>query len=134
MSDVFVYDRFEPGTVLGETTITVDAALTQGWRHIFGDAQEDGAGEAAEGAGLAVVMMMRAYLGIVTPRPPGNVHSRQRLSMRGVPRPGESVRTVMRCESKEMKRERRYVELRATGSGENGRPIYDGYLTLIWAA
>jgi hypothetical protein len=134
MSEIFTFDKFQPGTVLGETVVTFDAVLAQGWQRIFGDAPQDGANDAAEGAGLAVVMMMRAYLGVVTPRPPGNVHSRQRLAMQGVPRQGEAIRTVMRCESKELKRERRYVELRATGTGDGGRPIYDGLLTLIWAA
>lgn len=134
MSEIFTFERFAPGTVLGETTMTFDAALSQGWQRIFGDSAGDSANGAAEGAGVAVVMMMRAYLGVVTPRPPGNVHSRQRLSMRGVPRQGEAIRTVMRCESKELKRERRYVELRATGTGDGDRPIYDGRLTLIWAA
>lgn len=134
MNETFTFERFEPGAVLGEATVTFDAALAQGWQRIFGAGAEDGANGAAEGAGVAVVMMMRAYLGVVTPRPPGNVHSRQRLSMRGVPRKGEAIRTVMRCESKELKRERRYVELRAIGTGDGGRLIYDGRLTLIWAA
>lgn len=134
MSEVFTFERFEPGTVLGETTAAFDAALSQGWQRIFGSSAQAGANGAAEGAGVAVVMMMRAYLNVVAPRPPGNVHSRQRLSMRGVPRQDEVIRTVMHCESKEIKRERRYVELRAIGTGDGGRSVYDGRLTLIWAA
>lgn len=126
-SDVITFDRFAPGAVMGEAVEVFDAALGARWRRLFGES-------AAEGAGVAVVMMMRAYLGIVAPRPPGNVHARQQLLLAALPRAGEAIRTVVTCESTELRRERRFVTLRATGTGEGGRAVYDGRLTLIWAA
>lgn len=131
MSRVILWEDFQPGQDLGAITQTFDATLSQAWQGIFGSA---GAGTAAEGASIAVAMMMRGYLGVVTPRPPGNVHARQRFTLHASPVQGEAIRTRVTCLGKEMKRERRYVELDVRGTGRDGRAIYDGILTLIWAA
>jgi hypothetical protein len=134
MSTVITFEDFNPGAVMGESVEVFDEKLAQGWQKIFGDQPADGANGAAEGASLAVVMMMRAYLNVVAPRPPGNVHARQRFSLESPPRQGEAIRTVIACVEKAFKRERRYVELQARGTGEEGRPIFTGRMTLIWAA
>jgi hypothetical protein len=134
MKAVVTYDDFVPGQILGETTESFDPALTDGWQRIFGARPEDGAGGAAEGAGIAVVMMMRAYLAVVTPRPPGNIHGRQAFALVDAPRLGERIRTVVTCVDKQIKRDRRQVELQTQGTGEGGRLICTGRMTLIWAA
>lgn len=134
MSAVITFDDFRPGSLLGETSEKVSEELAAHWQRIFGDRPEDGAAGPAEGAGLAVVLMMRAFLRVVVPRPPGNVHARQRFSLLNQPHSGETVSSVVHCVGKELRRERRYVELQVQGSGEDGRPIYAGHLSLIWAA
>ena len=131
MTQPILWNDFRPGASLGEITQPFDDSLSSAWRGIFGSAD---AGTPAEGAGIAVAMMMRGYLNVVTPRPPGNVHARQRFTLEAAPRPGEAIRTVVTCLSKELKRERRYVDLDVRGTGEGGRSIYTGILTLIWAA
>ena len=131
---VITFDDFRPGTVLGDITEVASDTLAERWQRIFGARTEDGAGGAAEGASLAVVMMMRAYLGVVTPRPPGNVHARQHFNLQAPPHRDEAVRSVVSCATKEMRRGRRYVELLAQGSGDGGRAIYTGRLSLVWAA
>ena len=83
---------------------------------------------------MAVVAMMRAYLHVVAPRPPGNVHARQQLQMHALPRLGESMRIAVTCAGKELRRERRYVDLRVRATGEGGRALFEGLLSLIWAA
>lgn len=127
-----LFEDFQPGAVLGEQVQIYDAQQAQRWRAIFGAA--DGAHSAAEGASMAVVNMMRAYLQLVTPRPPGNMHARQQLHMQAIPAPGEAIRVVLSCVGKEMRRERRYVELKAQGTGTGGRALFDGLITLVWAA
>ncbi len=134
MSPPIIFDDFQPGRVLGEHVETYGPELASRWQHIFGNPPDEGADAAVEGASVAVVVMMRAYLGIVTPRPPGNVHARQRFSLADPPRPGETIRSVVACVSKELKRGRRCVELQVRGTGEGGRSIYGGSMTLIWAA
>lgn len=131
MNQVILWEHFEPGVELGAITQVFEPSLAEGWRSIFG---ESDAGVRAEGAGIAMAMMMRGYLGVVAPRPPGNVHARQRFTLDAPPAPGESIRTVVTCLSKEFKRERRYLDLEVRGTGEAGRSIYAGVLTLIWAA
>lgn len=130
MSGPILFDDFRPGAVMGESVQTLSPALAERWRRIFGD----DAGDGAEAAGLLVVSMMRAYLAVVAPRPPGNVHARQRLRLQELPRSGEAVRHVVRCLGKELRRERRYVDLELVGTGAEGRTLYTGTMSLIWAA
>ena len=134
MSGPIRFDDFVPGRDMGATEVTYSDDLARRWQRIFGSATDGGAGGAAEAAGMAVVTMMRGYLNVITPRPPGNVHARQQLTVHALPRAGEVIRTTMSCVGKELRRERRYVELQASGTGDAGRPIYTGRLTLIWAA
>ena len=130
MSQTILFEHFQPGVVMGETTEIFSAQLADRWHQIFGNAQQT----RARGAGLAVVMMMRAYLAVVTPRPPGNVHARQRFALQRAPEHGEPVTTRITCVSKELRRERRYVELEAHGRDATGAPMYHASMTLIWAA
>jgi hypothetical protein len=121
MSALYTYDSFTPGSVLGEWEEPLDARLLALW-------------EPARQAGLAVALMMRAYLNVVTPRPAGNIHARQALCVQGLPRSGERVRSTVRCLDKEIRGERRYLRLEVAGEGATGRPLYTGRMNLIWAA
>lgn len=129
-----LFEDFQPGALLGERVEVYDAEQARRWQAIFGDRPEDGAQGAAEGASMAVVNMMRAFLHVVTPRPPGNVHARQQLRLRELPRCGEAIRVTVHCAHKELRRERRYVDLQVRGTGTGGRALFDGVISLIWAA
>jgi hypothetical protein len=129
-----LYEDFVPGALIGEQVEAYDAEQAKRWQSIFGDEPEEGANGAAEGASMAVIGMMRGYLNAVTPRPPGNVHARQKFRMRGIPKADEPMRIVVRCSGKALRRERKYVELTVEGSGARGRALFDAVLTLIWAA
>jgi len=129
-----LFEDFQPGALMGECVQVYDAGQARRWQAIFGSQPEDGAEGPVEGVCMAVVNMMRAYLDVVAPRPPGNVHARQKLQMHGVPVQGESMRVTVVCARKEMRRERRYLELQVSGAGEGGRKLFDGLITLIWAA
>lgn len=132
MSAPILFDDFMPGTRMGETLLVYQSGLADQWEQIFGAPSGD-ADRAAEGASIATVMMMRAYMAVVTPRPPGNVHARQQIVLDGVPRLNETVRTQVSCAAKEIRRDRRYVELQVNATGDGGRAIYRGRMTLIWA-
>ena len=125
-----LFDDFVPGALMGERDEVYDAAQAARWQALFCAQGSDG----AEAASMAVVNMMRGYLNLVTPRPPGNMHARQRLQMRNLPEPGETIRIAVRCLSKEVRRERKYVELQVSGTGLQGRALFDAQLSLIWAA
>lgn len=134
MSAPILFDDFQPGVLMGEQVEVYDAQQARRWQAIFGDQPEDGANGAAEGASMAAVNMMRAFLHVVTPRPPGNVHAKQQLRMHAVAQQGEAIRVSVVCAGKEMRRERRYVELKVRGTGRDERALFDGLITLIWAA
>jgi hypothetical protein len=127
------FDDFVPGEMLGDDAQLLDEQLFSLWRQVFGDQTPEGA-DAGMAAGLALVAMMRSYMAVVSPRPPGNVHARQQFRLLALPRPGESIRTVFACAGKEVRRGRRCVELLAQGTGAASRSIYTGSMTMIWAA
>jgi len=131
MKPPILFEHFQTGCVMGGIVQPCTSAMTRSLREIFGSR---GSSDMAEGAAIGVAMMMRGYLGVVTPRPPGNVHVRQRFVLHAAPCEAEPIRTVVTCLSKEIRRERRHVKLDVRGTGADGRAIYTGILNLIWAA
>ncbi|MDN8618476.1 hypothetical protein [Variovorax ginsengisoli] len=129
-AQAITFADFEPGRELGAHVEAYAPALATSWQSIFG---RTAAGGMAEGASLAVVLAMRAYLTVVSPRPPGNIQARQRFQMHSVPRTGEAIRSEVRCIDKQIKRERLYVDLQVQGTGEDGRVLYTAVMSLIWA-
>ncbi len=128
--DVLVFDAFQPGTTMGHVTERADEALLSRWRMLYPwDVQL--AGEVP--AGVATVLIMRAYMKILAPRPPGNIHARQRVEITALPRVGEEVTTMLRCTGKALRKERRFVDVETRSSGMDGRPLFTGAMTLIWA-
>lgn len=131
MTTPYTYDRFQPGAMLGVWEETMNAELIAQWSELFGAHDSD---TAARSHGLTVACMMRAYLGVVSPRPPGNIHARQKLSIIAPPKVDEAIRNEVWCVGKELRKERRYLTIEVKGDGEGGRPLYTGELSLIWAA
>ncbi len=129
----WLFDDFVAGREVGTRTEALDDALLQQLRAVYGSAAH-GTMSSAESAALAMVLMMRAYIAIVAPRPPGNGHARQRFRLETQPSMDELLRITVLCHGKEVHRERRYVDFQAIGTGRGGRSIFTGMLTLIWAA
>lgn len=130
-----LFDDFIPGHTLGESIEVFDDQQLRRWGTIF-ETSDTGAnqGSSSAAASMAVVNMMRAYLHVVTPRPPGNMHARQVMKLGALPQHGETIRVVVRCADKFIKRERKHVELTVTGLGTGERQLFEGRLSLIWAA
>ena len=128
---LLTFDRFVPGAAMGECTETVDDALLGHWSRLY--PWDAPAGDTLPPA-IATVLLMRAYMRTLAPRPPGNVHARQQLALAAAPRRGEAITTAFRCAGKELRRERRYVEVDVQATGDGGRAIFTGRMTLIWAA
>jgi acyl dehydratase len=124
------FDDFQPGKALGEADVAVDAAMLASLQAIYGVTVLPGQPVPLP---LCTALMMRAYLQVVSARPPGNVHARQWLQLHGPLQAGDCVRTRVQCLAKELKAGRRWVTLEAQGEVA-GRPVYTGRLTLVWAA
>jgi acyl dehydratase len=131
MTDVITFDDFQPGATMGHATDVVDERILDLWKQLY-PWDTVPAGELAPG--LATVLLMRAYMRILTPRPPGNIHARQRMELIAPAKPGEEITTSLQCTGKELKRERRYVEMAARATGIGGRLLFTGRMSLIWAA
>lgn len=128
---LLLFDGFQPGAVMGRASERVDAALLGLWQQLYPSSGPD-AGEMPEG--VATVLIMRAYMKVLAPRPPGNIHARQRVELTALPRLEEEVTTEIRCTGKRMHKERRYVEVASRSTGAGGRELFNGAMTLIWAA
>ena len=128
---LITFDTYQPGTIMGSVTEAVDPAWLDAWCGLYPwDAPAHGEIPAA----MYTALMMRAYLKVVSPRPPGNIHARQHTEFLSPAKLGESITTEVRCISKELRRERRYVDLEARARGEDGRALYVGRMSMIWAA
>ncbi len=125
-----LYKDFVIGQEMGDCTLTYDETFVQGWQQIFGQT----ALTQTQAASVSLILMMRAFLSIVSPRPPGNIHARQTLSFSSLPVLGDQLTVSAACLSKTMRKERRYVELGVKALNQQGIPVFAGVLTLIWAA
>jgi len=131
---MWLFDDFAPGLELGTWIERVEPAMLQQLRAVYGSEIDDAPLTIPESAALTMVMMMRAYLSVVAPRPVGNIHARQRFRLEAVTSLGEEVQTRITCFNKEIKRERRYLDIGVVGTGSGSRPLFKGTLSLIWAA
>lgn len=127
----FTYDSFVPGVLIGHTTDIIEQKLIDDWIRLY-PWETIVPGEVP--SAISTVIMMKAYLRIVSPRPPGNIHAKQYAELTSSPSIGETVLTGLKCLSKEVRRERRFVNLEARSTGDGGRALFVGCMSLIWAA
>ena len=127
--DLWTFERFEPGQSFGHVAIPLDAERVAGWTAIYGAPQGDTAPD-----GMIVAGMMEAYIRAIQPRPKGNVHAAQTLSLSGaVAWLGEPVDYHVSVLSKEAKRGRNWVTF-AIRAEAAGTELLRGEIVSIWAA
>jgi hypothetical protein len=126
-----LFDSFEPGRVIGSATSSIDARLLAMWQQVYGSG-----GNASDVVPMALVtpLLMRSYMKVIAPRPPGNVQVRKKIGFVAAPRLGEEVRTEFQCARKELRKERHYLTFAARGTGEGERELFTAEMTMIWAA
>ena len=129
-SSAILYTDFVVGQSMGEYSLNYDEMFVRGWQHVFGQATLS----RAQGAGVSLMLMMRAFLTVVSPRPPGNIHARQSLSFSSLPVLGDHITVSVVCESKTIRKDRRYVELGVKAHNQRGQQVFTGVLSLIWVA
>ena len=125
-----VYDSLVPGECLGSTQLAVDADMLRQWHAVYGYTPE---GQTLPLA-FAPLLLMRAMLTIAAPRPPGNLHVGQGYRIFRMPRRDDSIVAQVTCRSKEIRKQRRVVELETTLSETLGdEPIVVGRSAIFWA-
>ncbi len=124
---VWVFDRLHAGMTLGWHDDAIDAAALAAWQAIYGGPGPQDPGQPVP-SGFAPVLVMRAYLAVVSPRPPGNIH---RLLPRELP-----LRSTVRCVAREWRGPRRSLRFQVDCHrlDADARLLLTGELDLLWAA
>lgn len=126
---MFLFDTFEPGTLIGTRSLTLERALVERWLRLFPDDRD---GERMP-AGMTAAVYSRAYSDILLPRPPGNIHGAQRFKIARLPSIGDALVTDLSCESKELKGGRRWVRFSSETRGDDRTLLFSGLMTTLWA-
>lgn len=126
---LITFETFQPDSVMGTVRDRIDDEMLRLCRDIYGpDVSSD-----APRPELATICSMRAYLKVVVPRPPGNIHTKERIVIEDLPKPGEEIETSITCVGKEMRGEKRRVVLATRTTGEKGRALFSTEMTMLWA-
>lgn len=130
---LFDYAHYEVDRVYGEREFHLSEAVLAKWRRCY---PGDEAGEAGEApSGMLSMVIIDAIIALNSPRPPGGVHAGQTYEVLRWPRVGETLRTEVRCVSKEVRNERRWVKVRTTTrNAANGEVLFAGTMTTLVAA
>lgn len=128
---MITFEDFRPGVSFGTAAVTLYDTMFENWTALFpGDA--DCAPDMPEG--MTAVLVMNAYMELIAPRPPGNVHASQAFDISQLPKLGQTVQTTVTCRSKELRKGRRWIDLDTQSHDENGTLLFTGTMRLIWAA
>lgn len=128
---MIMFDDFTPGESFGAVPVVIDQDMILQWGALFPDDLKLGA---EMPVGLTSAVAMNAYLELVAPRPPGNVHASQAFEMHKLPKFGDTIQTEVLCLSKELHKGRRWVELGTKSCDQAGELMFTGRMKLIWAA
>lgn len=126
----WTFDRFQAGQALGSHREALGDAELAEWLALFPDDRDF---LPWMPPGLAVALVMRAYMRVLAHRPPGNLHAGQELEIARMAAMGTPLTTALACGGKTLDRGRRRVTLDATTSGDDGTLFYRSRLTMIWA-
>ncbi len=127
---MLTFDTIPVGAEMGRRETVLDDRQLALWLRLF---PEDADGDRMP-VGIMAAVTMRAYAEILQPRPPGNVHGTQEFQVIRLPRAGESLLTVMTCASKELKRDRRWIDFVTETAGADGAVCFRGRMAILWAA
>jgi len=131
LGDVLTFETFEPGRVYGRHTETLGESLLERWRALY---PWDRPAPGTVPPAVATVLTMRAYMLALQPRPPGNVHAGTTMRILAPLVLGSRVTTEVRCIGKELRRDRRFVDIGSRCLDEHGTELAVATMRLIWGA
>ena len=127
---MITFAMIEPGVEVGRSEIRVDDRLAELWFELF----PDGKDADLLPAGLTMALVMRAYMSMLHPHPPGNIHAGQRLRLGSPLRRGDLITTRLTCRSKQIRNERRWVRFAIDSRSDGDVLVCEGEMTVVWAA
>jgi len=123
------YERLVPGEAIGSVTLDVTPEDIADYREAVGGLDP----EPPLSPGLAIAMMMRAYMRLMPRRPAGTIHASQKLSL-GIPlAPSDRVTMVLRCAEKEQRKGRGWVRFETELRNQAGALVLGGEQWVVWA-
>jgi uncharacterized OB-fold protein len=130
LGPTLTFEGFEVGKLYGRSTETLDQPLLDRWCALYPwDRPEPG----TVPSGIATVLTMRAYMLALQPRPPGNVHASSAMKILAPLRLGARITTEIRCVGKELKKERRFVDVESRSIDETDVEVATATMRLMWA-
>jgi hypothetical protein len=128
---MMMFDEFKPVSLLGERDFTFSNEALDEWSALFPDDRQS---LPTMPPAMIAMVFMRAYVDIMNERPRGNVHASQKFWISRLPALNDRLTTRLSCTAKEFKNNRRWVTFDADTVDSNGRLLFRGQMTSIWAA
>ena len=125
-----LFDDFVEGADIGSESFTIDEAALERWTALF---PADAKCRPYMPPGMVAMIVMRAYMHVITPRPPGNIHAEQQYDIRQLPKIGDTVTTSFKCGRKQERVGRKWVYLETVTKDVRDVPLFVGYSTTIWS-
>lgn len=132
LSELLTFDRIQIGISLGAYETRVDADALALWRSIYGD--DVGGNSDMVPPDMISAIVMAAQLELTNPHPDGGLHAGQHYVLHHRPRVGDVLSTTSTPVSKEIRKGRRWVQMKVETQDQNGRLVYETTVTIIWAA
>ena len=127
MSNVLTFDDFQIGQEIGRREMVVTEDSRDHLSRAFPD-MVDGDGRVE----MTIGLIMRAYISIISPRPPGNIHAGQTLTLGRLLAPGDRFMARARCIAKEPRKGRSWFTFGLTLTSD-GDMVVDGEMSFLWA-
>lgn len=129
-NQLLTFDRLQEGSLIADGELIVDEESVNGWNRLFACPS---AGRRMP-MGAVPLVLMKAYAGLVIPRPPGNVHVGQSCTLHELPEIGQPLRTSVSCISKERRGDRLIVRFDVRLHNDRFNPMITGISTMFWGA
>ncbi len=130
MDQPWMFDRFRSGQTLGRHREALDATSLAEW---FALCPADRDLLPWMPPGLAIAVVMRAYMRVLPHRPPGNVHAGQDLDIVRLPGVDAMLTTILTCADKRVSNDRRRVIFATETTGDDGYVFFRSRISMIWA-
>ena len=129
IADLVTYDRVVAGEAIGSCCFEVTGRDIADYRAIAGTSDL----ELPLSPGLAVALMMRAYMRLMPKRPPGTIHASQKLTLGAPISPGDRITVALRCVEKERRKERGWVRFESEMRNQRDQLVLLGDQWMVWA-
>lgn len=126
----WTFDRFEPGQRLGTHREALGPADLEDW---FAIHPGDRDFLPRMPPGLALALVMRAYMRVLGDRPPGNIHAGQDLDILRLPGAADPLTTTLTCAETSLAGGRRRVAFDTVTTGDDGGCVFRSRIAMIWA-